>query len=180
MDTNLTRVAAVATIIGAIFTVRAFYNSGSDYLADNSRQKMTETPPILKPVKSIVSVENSTENDTLFNIKGKWFGRVTDKGRSYYDVEMLIEHLDVGEYSGKTVYSDGINCSGLNTFEKVKSSIYVFKEVINRGQGCSNQGRIEVYMDNGKLNWEWYRLGSGGTPEASAVLRNKLYSTNTD
>lgn len=109
------------------------------------------------------------------NLMGKWSGPIsTERGRSYYAMELKIERLHIGDYSGKIIYTGGLNCSGLMTYRRKKSDIYVFDEIINKGSGCASTGRVEIYItENGKLHWEWFRPNSGGKPDAYAIL-NRL------
>ena len=118
-------------------------------------------------------------------IIGTWVGPVTEGGRTTYNfdrdvadvfeiqMEMKIERLEPGEYAGKTTYSGGLNCGALNTFREKKGDLYVFSETINSGRGCAN-GRVEVHeTDDGKLRWEWFRVGRGGNPTAYATLNRR-------
>jgi len=129
----------------------------------------TKISQINDPVSTQKNKQNALQD--ISQVIGTWFGPVTEKGRSYYSMKINIESLEMGKYSGKNVYSGGLNCGSVLTFWKRRGGVYVFGERIKEGRGCAS-GRVEMYIsDSGQLHWEWFRSARGGKPEASAILQ---------
>ena len=107
------------------------------------------------------------------NLIRAWQGTVT-QGSKTYSLVMKIERLELQGYAGTTTYSGSVNCTGLLTFRRQRAGLYEFDETINGGSSNCINGRIELYITNdGRMQWEWYRKGRGGDPEAQATLSQK-------
>ncbi len=118
--------------------------------------------------------QNSLPNTQVI---GSWSGPVIEQGRSYYSMNLKIERLETGEYSGKNVYSGGLNCGSLLSFWQKRGKTLIFGETIHKGRGCAS-GRVEMYIgEHGELHWEWFRSRRGGNPEASAILQRAQAQT---
>jgi hypothetical protein len=107
--------------------------------------------------------------DTL--LIGTWEGQVLEDGQPYA-VVMVVERLQPNRYAGTTTYSGRLNCGGLLTFQRQRAGLFEFRENIDRGSGCADEGRIELWFNqDGSLQFEWYR--SQDDPQGIATLERR-------
>jgi hypothetical protein len=135
------------------------------------------------------SSDNSTSSSTTssvpgFQIIGSWSGELHQKGLQPFRVTSNIR--DLRDPAKNTVRYTGINCGGNWTYlgvgvvnsggtgeaEATSTSIYRFREVINRGAGGSCKGVGHVTMTPRGPDTVAYAFKGGGVESRGQLTRS--------
>lgn len=105
-----------------------------------------------------------------YDITGTWSGKLSQEGVPDFRVTATISSLDDG--SQNTVHYSGIDCRGNWTFQKREDAAFLFREVIDRGEGGECKGVGEVRLVPFAADGVDYTFRGGGV-ESAGVLRRK-------
>jgi hypothetical protein len=104
-----------------------------------------------------------------YDITGTWSGELKQQGLDDFRVTATIGSLD--DPSANTVHYTGIDCGGNWTFVKREGSAFLFREVIDRGEGGDCKGTGDVTLTPFSADGVDYTFSGGGIESAGVLKR---------
>jgi hypothetical protein len=133
-----------------------------------AREENEPEPYVAPPVEPI-----EPSLPTTSSLIGEWEGHVAT-GRKRYFVEVKIERLEVGKYSGRVEYSrGGFSCAGYRSFVRQDAGAYIFDEIITEGDPCASSKVKILSIDANRLQSSWHRNSVSNMAHSNAILIRK-------
>lgn len=108
-------------------------------------------------------------DESGFDIAGTWEGRLRQQWLKPFRVEATIESLD--DSADSSVSYTGIDCGGRWTYTGMAGDAFVFRELIDSGEGgdCKGVGTVTLTpAPDGRLDYEFR---GGGVTSRGLVSR---------
>ena len=113
--------------------------------------------------------EITTVAEPTFEITGQWQGRLTQRGRKPFSVQVRIASLERSKQN--LVRYGGIDCSGTWDYLGASETAYRFRETIDRGRSRQCKGAGTVTLAPLTDDQVAYRFAGGGVTSIGELSR---------